>query len=106
MGGSQIFVGVMAIASVAVSVLAIWRVTKAYGVRYKPLWILGCLFGFAGFATNLSTPGDLYFSVGFQIPVFMLSKIGSGDFILKAMFPAVAAVALAKFRSPPSRPSG
>ena len=97
MSGSQLFTALFAIVSVAVSALAIWRVARAPGATYKPLWILGSLFGFVGPATTLSTPGDLYLQMGIQIPVVLIWTTGSGDTILKTLFPIVAAVALVRF---------
>ena len=103
MSGSQLFVGIFAIVSVAVSALAIWRVATASGVRYKPLWIVGSLFGFVGFATNLSSPGDLYLQFGIQIPVLLIWGTGNGDILLKTLFPVVASVALVRFHSSSNR---
>jgi len=104
MGGSQVFVVIFAVASAAVSVLAVWRVANASGVRYKPLWIAGSLFGFVGFATSFKPPGDLYLQFGIQIPVLMIWRIGGGTVVLKALFPVVAAVALQRHHSFGSRP--
>ena len=104
MGGSQLFVGIFAIVSVALSALAVWRVATASDVSYKPFWIVGSLFGFVGFATTLSSPGDLYLQFGIQIPVLMIWKTGSGDILLKTLFPFVALVALVRFHPPRSRP--
>lgn len=100
MSGTQVFLILFAIASVAVCVLAIWRVARAPGLGYKPLWILGCLFGFVGFGASLNTPGDLYLQFGIQIPVILIRWFGGGEVVLKALFPVVAAVALVKFHPP------
>jgi hypothetical protein len=101
MNGYQIFVGLFAVASLAVSLLAIWRIAKTSGAKFKALWIAGSLFGFAGVATTFPTASDLYLQFGIQIPVLMWMT-GSGGSILKALFPVVAGIALLKFR--PSRP--
>lgn len=103
MSATQVFVGLWAIASIVVCVLAVWRVATSSKISYRPLWIIGCLFGFVGFATTLSTPGDLYIDVGIQVPVIILWT-ANGSMSLKAMFPLVAAVALAVIdaRSTPS----
>lgn len=101
----QVIVSIFAIVSVSVSVLAIWFIAKASGVKYKALWILGSLFGFIGFAINWSSPGDLYLQFGLQIPVVMVLKLGGGDIILKTLFPFVAVVALVKFHSAESHPN-
>lgn len=97
MSGSQVFVGVFAVVSVVVSALAIWRIATATEATYKPLWIAGSLFGFLGFATSMSTPGDLYLQLGIQIPVLTILTSVGGNIALKALFPIVAAVALVKF---------
>lgn len=105
MGGVQVFVVIFAIVSLAVSVLAVWRVAIAPEARYKPLWIVGSLFGFFGFATSFNPPGDLYLEYGIQIPVLMTWMTGGGDVVVKAMFPVVAAIALMTFHSPGGRPN-
>ncbi len=102
MSGSQVVVGVFAVVSLAVSVLAIWRVANASGVKYKALWILGSLCGFVGVATRFDVADDLYLQFGIQIPVLMWMT-GSGGSVLKALFPFVAAVALVKFHPSRSR---
>jgi|SRR5215217_6835591 len=94
MSGTQGFTGFFAIVSLAVSAAAIWRVARAPAFRYKPLWIAGSLFGFVGFATDLSVPGDLYFQIGVQVPVIIIWWIASGHIVLKALFPIVAVAAL------------
>lgn len=103
MSATQVFVGVWGIASIVVCVLAVWRVARTSKVSYKPLWIIGSLFGFVGFSTTFSTPGDLYMDLGIQIPVVLIWTAG-GVLSLKATFPLVAAVALAVIdaRSTPS----
>jgi len=94
MSATQVFVGVWAIASVVICLLAVWRVATTSKISYKPLWIIGSLFGFVGFATTLNTPGDLHMDVGIQVPVLLIWT-ANGGLSLKAMFPLVAAVALA-----------
>lgn len=103
MSASQIFVIIFAVISAAVSAAAIWRVATASDVRYRLLWIVGSLFGFAGFATTINDRGDLYLEVGIQIPVLLMTAAGDGGVFLKALFPVVAAAALVKFQ-PPCRP--
>jgi hypothetical protein len=65
-GVTQIFVGIFAIVSVAVSVAAIWRVVKTPGLGYKPLWIIGSAFGFVGVATPWSSPEISIWSSGYR----------------------------------------
>jgi hypothetical protein len=97
----QLFVGLFAAMSVAVGALAIWRVGASPHMTYKPLWIAGCLFGFIGFAVNWTSPGDLYLQFGVQLPMVMIRSVaGTGDLVLKALFPLVAIAALAQSRSP------
>ena len=99
MSGSQIFVLIFAILSVAVSAVAVWLAVKAPDLRFKPLWIIGSLFGFVGFATNFGSAGDLYLQVGVQIPVISVRWSGRGDTSVFALFPALAAATLAKLHS-------
>lgn len=94
MSVTQIFVGIFAIVSVAVTVAAIWRVVKTPRLGYKPLWILGSLFGFVGVATPWRFAGDLYLQFGIQIPVILVSAFPGGGAIVTAMFPLVAVAVL------------
>ena len=95
MSGSQLFVAIFAILSIAISILAVWRVARAPGVQFKFLWIIGSLLGFVGFATDFGSAGDLYLSFGIQIPVLSLRVIGDGNIVVQVLFPVVAAIALA-----------
>ena len=99
MGGSQVFVGIFAIVSAALSVAAIWCVARS-GMSYKPLWIAGSVFGFVGLATDFGHPGDLYLQFGLQIPVVLIFWVlpGGGP-IVKATFPFIAVAALARCHS-------
>lgn len=94
MGGSQIFVGIFAIVSFAVSVAAILRVAKTAKLAYKPLWIVGSLFGFVGVATPWSSPGDIYLQFGIQIPVILFRALPGGGTVVTSLFPIVAVAAL------------
>jgi hypothetical protein len=106
MSGSQVFVGLFAVVSAALSVVAIWRVATSR-VGYKPLWIVGSAFGFVGVATDFGHSSDLYLQFGLQIPVVMIFWVlPSGGPILKAMFPVVAVAALVKCHSSRSAPGG
>ncbi|MES3056032.1 hypothetical protein O6V14_10365 [Sphingomonas faeni] len=104
MSGSQIFVVVFAAVSIGVSLVARWHVSKISGLKGKPFWIAGSLVGFGGFTTSLSLPGDLYISFGLQIPVVMLLTKASAGTVIKAMFPFIAVVALAKCHWPKITP--
>lgn len=99
MSASQIFVSVFAIASVALSVVAIWRIATS-SIRYKPLWIVGSTFGFVGVATDFGQSGDLYLQFGVQIPVVLVFWLLDAGPIVKAMFPFVAVAALVKCHPP------
>ena len=106
MSGAQIVVGMFAIVSVTLSVLAICRVATSR-LSYKLLWIIGSAFGFVGVAADFGHPGDLYVQFGIQIPVIMIFWLfpGGGPTV-KAMFPFIAVAALAKYHSSRSGPSG
>ena len=99
MNGSQVFVGIFAVISVIVSGFAVWRLATTSHVKYKPLWIVGSLFGFVGFATPFSTLGDLYLQLGIQIPVVWVLWSGNGDTAVFALFPVLAVAALAKLHA-------
>jgi hypothetical protein len=106
MGGSQVFVGVFAIVSVAFSAAAIWRVAMGR-IGHKPLWIIGSAFGFVGVATDFGHSGDLYLQFGLQIPVVrMFWVLPAGGPVLKAMFPFIAVAALVKCHSSQTAPGG
>ena len=107
MSATQVFVGIWAIASGVICVWAVWRIATTSKISYKPLWIIGCLFGFVGFSTSFGTSGDLYLDVGIQVPVVTI-WIANGGLALKAMFPLLAAVALAVIdgRSTPAAEDG
>jgi hypothetical protein len=94
MSGSQLFVAVFAILSLAISIWAVWRVARAPELRFKPLWIVGSLLGFVGFATDFGSAGDLYLTFGIQIPVLRFWIIGGGHAVVHALFPVVAVIAL------------
>lgn len=97
MSGLRVFVGSFGLIALAVSLWAVWRTVKSPQMRYKPLWIVGSLFGFAGFSMNWSSPGHLFMLVGIQIPVVIAFKVvGTGYVFVKTMFPLIAVVALVK----------
>ena len=101
MNAYQLFVGAFAAMAAAVGILAIWRVATSDHMSYKPLWIAGCLFGFIGFAVNWTSPGDLYLQFGVQLPMVMIHSVaGTGDVVVKALFPLAAIAALEKSRTP------
>ena len=93
-----------AIVSVALSVLAIWRIAKS-SLSYKPLWIIGSAFGFVGVAADFGHSSDLYLQFGIQIPVIRIFwLLPGGGPIVKAMFPFIAVAALLRSRSSQSAP--
>ena len=99
----QLFVGLFGLACLVVSLLAAWRVAKAPDMRLKPLWIVGSLFGFVGFAVNGSAPNELIIQFGIQVPVVMATRLGAdGPWLVKAPFPLIAVAALAVVRRPRS----
>jgi hypothetical protein len=98
---SQIAVVLFGLLSGTMCLWAIIVIVRSPRLRFKPLWLAGSLFGFAGLAIDWTAPGDLYFLVGIQIPVVNLFKLGAtGPVIVKALFPVVAAIALAEARPP------
>lgn len=89
---------ILFVVSIAVSVAGIITVLRARELRGKSVWLLGCLFGFAGIRIDWARPDDLFLSFGVAIPVFSIVWTGSGAIIAKAMFPIVAAAAIWKVR--------
>jgi len=83
----------------AASVWAIWGVAHSR-LRYKAAWIVGSLLGFVGFGLNWTSPNDLIFLVGVQIPPVLVFKVlATQVVIVKVQFPIVALVAVAKSSS-------
>jgi hypothetical protein len=106
--GVQIFVALCGLASLALSVAAILRVMKTPEMGNKPLWVFGCLCGFIGFSVGVGAnpPGDLMMEFGIQLPPINFRwSPGEGAMSIKAMFPIIAVVALARARKAGRRPS-
>lgn len=94
---SQMFVVGFALLSAGICIGAIWKVATAPAMRHKLWWIVGSLFGFIGFATDLGQPGDILMHFGIGLPVVMVTWIEpGGHIILKALFPVIALIALVK----------
>ncbi|WP_120716389.1 hypothetical protein [Tsuneonella amylolytica] len=98
----QVVVVVTALLSAFLSGYGVWASARAKGVRSKPLWIAGSLFGFVGVGRVFGPEGELVFNVGIQIPV-VVAYWGSGVFAMKAMVPIIAIVAIVKFDPAPMR---
>lgn len=97
MNGSQIFVLIFAMLAVAISLWSIVVVIRSPGFKLKPLWLIGCLFGFMGVGINWTTPDDIIMLFGVTIPVVIVFKVmATGQVILQAGFPVVSVVALVK----------
>lgn len=95
---TTVFVAAFAAVCLFVSGYAVVRLWKADDFPNKPLWILGCLFGFIGFSLDPTKDGNLLLNFGVQIPVvYGLWTSGKG-LALKALFPVIAIVALTKLR--------
>ena len=95
MNGYQVTILLFALLCIAISIWAVVAVCRDPDLRYKPLWIVGSLFGFMGLGINWTNPADLVLQFGVQIPVVMVySPVGSGQWLVRAMFPVVAVAAL------------
>ena len=95
MGALQIFMIVFSCASLFVTVWAVWSIVKTPDLQKKPLWIVGSLFSFVGFSINWTSPEDLFFWFGVQIPFFsVFTVVGSGQWLVKIGVPIIAVVAL------------
>lgn len=90
------FVAAFAVVCLIVSGFAVVRIWKSDEFSHKPLWVLGCLLGFVGFAVDPRKDGHLLFQFGVQIPVIYLLWSSAKGLALKAMFPVIAVVALTK----------
>jgi len=87
----------------AISIYAVVSVIRSPDFRRKPVWIVGCLFGFMGLGISWNAPDDLTLLFGLQIPVVTVFYIlPAGPLIVKAMFPFIAAAALIKKHSSPA----
>jgi len=99
--GYQLAVALFALLSSAVCLWAIVVILRSPHLRFKPLWLAGSLFGFAGLGIDWSHPDDLVLLYGIAIPVVMTFKVvATGQIIVRAYFPVVAAIALAEARGP------
>lgn len=95
MNGSQIFVLLFAILVATISFWSVIVVIRSPTLTLKPLWVIGCLFGFVGFGIDWTTPYDVIILFGITIPVVMVFKVvATGQVIVKTGFPIVSAVAL------------
>jgi hypothetical protein len=99
--GSQIAVVLFGLLSIAVCLWAVVVIIRSPRLRFKPLWLIGSLFGFAGLGLDWTRPDDLTLLFGISIPVVNVYELGAtGPAIVKALFPVVAAIALAEARPP------
>ncbi len=95
MNVSQILVVLFAVMAASFSIWSVIVVVRSPIFKLKPLWIIGCLFGFIGLGINWTTPDDLVLLVGITIPVvFVFKVVATGQVIVKTGFPIVSAVAL------------
>jgi len=85
MNGLQIIMLLFSLIAVGVDVYAIVAIVRSPALKYKPLWIIGSLFGFLGLGINWTNPNDIVFEFGIQIPVFQVmffyadTRIGGQD---------------------------
>jgi hypothetical protein len=93
--GPQIFVALFAVLVAALSLWSVIVVIRSRHLKFKPLWVIGCLFGFMGFGVDWTTPDDVVILFGILIPVVTAFKVvASGHVIVKTGFPIVSVVAL------------
>jgi hypothetical protein len=85
--------------SIIVGLVSLWSIVVIMRLalfNLKPLWIIGCLFGFVGVGIDWTTPDDIALLFGITIPVVMVFKVmTTGHVIVKTGFPFVSVVALA-----------
>lgn len=99
MNGSQIFVALFAVVVAAISLWSVIAVVRSRALKFKPLWVIGCLFGFIGFGIDWTTPDDVIILFGITLPVVMVFKVvATGQIIVKTGFPIISVIALVKAR--------
>jgi hypothetical protein len=97
MNGYQTFVVLFAALVVVISLWSIIVVVRSPVLKLKPLWVIGCLFGFIGIGIDWTKPNDVVMLFGITIPMVMVFKvIATGQVIVKTGFPIVSVVALVK----------
>ncbi|WP_426265486.1 hypothetical protein [Sphingomonas sp. PWP1-2] len=94
MNVSQILVVLFAVIAASFSIWSVTVVIRYPIFKLKPLWVIGCLFGFIGLGINWTTPDNLFLIFGITIPVVTVFKVATGQVIVKTGFPIVSAVAL------------
>lgn len=97
MNGYQLSVVLFALIVLVISLWSIVAVVRSRDFRWKPVWVVGCLFGFVGLGIDWTHPNDLILLVGISAPVVIVFKVlTTGQVIIKTGFPVVSVVALAK----------
>lgn len=105
MNGLQIIMLLFSLIAVGVDVYAIVAIVRSPALKYKPLWIIGSLFGFLGLGINWTNPNDIVFEFGIQIPVFqVMFFMQTRELAVKTMFPIIALVALARSSAATEQP--
>ena len=88
------------LAAAITMVVAIVTIIRSRHLRYKPLWLIGSLFGFVGLGIDWTIADDLYLQMGIQIPILNLQYFPPVEgMVLKTLFPVIALVAIVKERS-------
>lgn len=101
MNGSQLAVVLFGLFSAAICLWAVVVIIRSRRLRFKSLWLIGSVFGFAGLGLDWTAPDDLWFLIGVTIPVVTVFKMAAGGHVMvKAFFPVIGAIALAEGRPP------
>jgi hypothetical protein len=93
----QIFAALISTIAVLICLISIVMVVKSHSLKFKPLWVVGCLCGVAGIRINWTTADDIFLHVGIMIPLVSIWKIvATGQIIVSAAFSPVALIVFAK----------
>ena len=88
------------LAAITTMLVAIFVILQSQRLRYKPVWLIGSVFGFLGLGINWTIANDLYIQIGIQIPIIHFAYFPAENGIaLKTLFPLVALVAILKGRA-------
>lgn len=93
----QLFSALISVVAALICIISIVMVARSPRLKFKALWILGCLFGVAGIQINWTLADDIFFQVGIMVPLISIWKnVTTGHIIISAAFSPVALIVFAK----------
>jgi hypothetical protein len=100
MNSYQVVTILFALFAIGIDGWAVVAVARSTVLKYKPLWMIGSLFGFVGIGINWTKPDDIFLELGVQVPIIqVLYFIHTREVAAKVMFPIIAMVALIQSRT-------